>query len=171
MANNNNINITIMKNNHNKSVTITAPEGYEIDTVTSNEILFRKIKLFNPYPTNVRDIPFRRHYISSITGQVGCDNSIPNNNDKNYLSTNSRARAFLALMQLVELRDAWQKVDNKFINYEDITNFNILSTNTGTIFKGTNTHLSRVLTFSLSATRDKFAETFKDLIEEAKELI
>jgi len=161
-----------MKNNYSKSVKITAPEGYEVDRVNStyDEIIFRKVKS-NPYPMDVRDIPFRRHYISSITGQVGCCNSIPNNNDKNYLSTNSKARAFLALMQLVELRDAWQKVDNKFINYEDITNFNILSTNTGTIFKGTNTHLSRVLTFSLSATRDKFAETFKDLIEEAKELI
>ena len=161
-----------MKNNYSKSVKITAPEGYEVDRVNStyDEIIFRKVKS-NPYPMDVRDIPFRRHYISSITGQVGCDNSIPNNNDKNYLSTNSRARAFLALMQLVELRDAWQKVDNKFIDYSSYFNkFTILNGVDG-IVKGITLHIPRVLAFSLRATRDKFAETFKDLIEEAKELL
>jgi len=83
-----------MKNNYSKSVKITAPEGYEINRInsTSDEIIFRKVKL-KPYPIDVRDIPFRHHYINRI-------GSIEYNND-NYipqLTTDSRARAFLALM-------------------------------------------------------------------------
>jgi len=155
--------------NYGKSVKITAPEGYEIDTINStpDEIVFKKVKLANLYPMSVRDIPCRKHYITT-NGDV---NITTRSNDINQLSTASRARAFLALMQLVELRDAWQKVDNKFIDYSSYFNkFTILNGVDG-IVKGITLHIPRVLAFSLRATRDKFAETFKDLIEEAKELL
>ena len=159
------------QDNYGKSVKITAPEGYEIDTINStpDEIVFKKVKLANLYPMSVRDIPCRKHYITT-NGDV---NITTRSNDINQLSTASRARAFLALMQLVELRGAWEKIDNKFIPYYD-EKFTIIVGNNpfNSIIMNSSTHsVPRVLTFKLSTTRDKFAETFKDLIEEAKELL
>jgi len=160
------------QDNYGKSVKITAPEGYEIDTVnsTSNEIVFKKVKLSSIYPMDIKDILNRKYYIS-LTGHVNVGSSYTNH--INNLSSMSRAKAFLALMQLVELRDAWQKVDNKFTSYYD-EKFTIIVGNNpfNSIIMNSSTHsVPRVLAFSLRTTRDKFAETFKDLIEEAKELL
>jgi len=77
-------------NNKMKEILIEAPTGMEIYQ-ENNTIKFRNIE--NKLPMSVEEIPNRNYMVNPTF--------------KSYVSTNERAEAFLALMQLVELRDAW----------------------------------------------------------------
>ena len=73
-------------------------------------------------------------------------------------------------MQLVELRDAWNEIDGgkewSFEEYNYIIEF--CDGKVGTDFyEG----MHKVLHFRKEETRDLFLKTFKDLINQAKELI
>lgn len=89
--------------------------------------------------------------------------------DKSTLPDRETAEAFLALMQLIQLRDCyrqgwkpnWKKACNKYCIYYEIDG----------IFPFNNIYNSRVLSFQSEEIRDKFMENFRDLIEQAKELI
>ena len=87
----------------------------------------------------------------------------------NTLPNKETAEAFLALMQLVQLRDCyrqgwtpdWRKACNKYcIYYEGNSCLPFDS-----IFN------SRVLSFQSKEIRDEFLKNFRDLIEKAKALI
>lgn len=89
--------------------------------------------------------------------------------DKSTIQTKDMAEAFIALMQLVQLRDCyrqgwkpnWRKACNKYCIYYEIDG----------IFPFNNIYNSRVLSFQSEEIRDEFLENFRDLIEQAKELI
>jgi hypothetical protein len=92
---------------YNKEIEIKVP-GWEIDieNSTNEKIVLRKIK--SPKPKSVTEIPNRNWYIDSS----GIIKNLSNNDwsggdDINNLSTENRAEAFLALMQLVEPRNTW----------------------------------------------------------------
>ena len=91
---------------------------------------------------------------------------------KQELSSLSRAEAFLALMQLVELRDAWNKVDGFVVDWKDYIQLKyIIETTHDIISIDTDTEIKSVLAFGSAETRDKFLSTHKLLIEQAKELL
>ena len=80
------------------------------------------------------------------------------------------AEAFLALMQLVQLRDCYRQgwkpdwsCDGQQ-KHSVVTYFGEVCTDTCTITKG-------VLSFQSEEVRDEFLNNFRDLIEQAKELI
>lgn len=89
--------------------------------------------------------------------------------DKSTLPDREIAEAFLALMQLIQLRDCyrqgwkpnWKKACNKYCIYYEIDG----------IFPFNNIYNSRVLSFQSEEIRDEFLKNFSDLIEKAKELI
>ena len=89
--------------------------------------------------------------------------------DKNLIKGESRAKAFLALMQLMNLRDEYrQGWKPDYRNDSDkyvITHYGIAITG------GTFKHYNAILSFQSADIRDKFLENFKELIEQAKELI
>lgn len=155
---------TELNNKQMKELKIEVPQGFEIDkdNSTFEKIVFKPIE--NRLPMSVEEIPNRNYYI-------GCKGKICELNtayDKNNLSTKERAEAFLALMQLVELRDAWNgdwKAD-----YNSETSYNIEAQDSGIIvYQYSN--IPRVLNFKSRNIAEKFAEQFKDLIETAKELL
>lgn len=88
---------------------------------------------------------------------------------KNLLPNVKTARAFLALMQLIQLRDCyrqgwkpdWKDEKNKF-------SIEIID---GEITTYWDNRRSRILSFQSIEVRDEFMENFRDLIEQAKELI
>lgn len=88
---------------------------------------------------------------------------------KNILPNKATAEAFLALMQLIQLRDCyrqgwkpdWKNNENKFV-------IEIID---GEITTYWDNRRSRTLSFQSIEVRDKFFENFSDLIEKAKELI
>ena len=89
--------------------------------------------------------------------------------DRALLPNYETAEAFLALMQLVQLRDCyrqgwtpdWTKRNDKYC---------ILHINDGVGIEIRN-YTSSVLSFQSAEIRDEFLKNFKDLIEQAKELI
>lgn len=161
-----------LKNNEMKQLKIQIPEGHEVDTEKSDLskglIFFKLIKYKYPMSRKEMDDNLTPYFIDS-QGQIHSTYA----NDINNLSTESRAEAFLALMQLVELRDAWNKIDG-FIDVEwevfSKVKYVILISN-GLITGNIQRNLSRVLYFGSEETRDLFLKTFKHLLEQAKELL
>lgn len=90
-------------------------------------------------------------------------------NLKNILPNKETAEAFIALMQLIQLRDCyrqgwkpdWKNNENKFT-------IEIID---GEITTYWDNRRSRILSFQSIEVRDKFLENFRELIEKAKELI
>lgn len=90
-------------------------------------------------------------------------------NLKNILPNKETAEAFLALMQLIQLRDCyrqdwkpdWDKPYKKYCIYYE---------KDGVYFIDCIYH-SRVLSFQSEVVRDMFLKNFRELIEQAKELI
>ena len=90
--------------------------------------------------------------------------------DKNLIKGESRAKAFLALMQLMNLRDEYRQGWEP--NYGDDSSDKYAITYYGTAIKCKMfVHYSAILSFQSADIRDKFLENFKELIEQAKELI
>jgi len=90
--------------------------------------------------------------------------------DKNLLPNRETAEAFLALMQLVQLRDCYNDgwTPNWKDNYE--YKFSIINRDENVeIF--TSINVSAPLAFKTAELRDQFLENFRDLIEIAKPLI
>lgn len=89
--------------------------------------------------------------------------------DKITIQTKDMAEAFIALMQLVQLRDCyrqgwtpnWSQPYKRYCIYCEYNR----------VFPFDNTFNSRVLSFQSKEIRDEFLKNFKDLIEQAKELI
>ena len=146
-----------LNNKQMKELKIEVPEGYQIDKEKSTfeKIVFKEIE--NKLPMSVEEIPNRKFYITN-------DSNIVINNNKrvlstgrsciNQLSTKERAEAFLALMQLVELRDVWNGDSERHLYL---------------IYRENKT--SNLLSFKTLELRNQFSEQFKDLIEIAKELL
>lgn len=152
-----------------KEIKIIAPEGYEIDKVNSTFecIKFRETK--NKYPTSLKEISNRLYFINSF-GAI--EKVVTQHKDINQLSSKERAEAFLALMQLVELRDAWNKIDGFVVDWNNAsqTKYTIIFRNS-VICDDEAIHINRVLYFGSRTTRDLFSLTFRELIETAKELL
>lgn len=156
-----------------KQFNINIPKGYEIDLEKSDlkqgVIFFKEMK--KQYPTSVNKVSGRPFYMNSY-GDI-CENYSPPS--INHVSNENRAKAFLALMQLVELRDAWNAIDGcteEDFDWENSTQSKFCIYLERNEISGTTFYiLYKVLHFGLRETRDLFLKTFKDLIEEARELI
>ena len=122
----------------------------------NNTIKFRG-KTENKLPMSVQEIPNRNWFLTHKLEDY-------------KLSTKERAEAFLALMQLVELRDAWNGDFDPEISKGEKKLFAINKYG-DTILTSEGYFSVGVLYFGKRLLRDKFAEQFKDLIETAKELL
>lgn len=147
-----------------KEFIIECPSGYEIDKENSTfeKIVFKEIGF--KFPESVAEIP--RDYYFSYTGEIV---KYSGGHHITGLSTKERAEAFLALMQLVELRD--------YVNGDwkaDFTSRDIkycITFNQNEIYKTELISCNCPLHFKSAEIRDQFAEKYKSLIETAKELL
>ncbi len=153
-----------------KKLEIEIPEGYEIDVENSDiktgKIQFKKIEPM--YPIDISKVKNRHYYISD-SGKI-VEHTIFDH--KNQVSTKERAEALLALSQLVELRDAYNKIDGYCPKKQHVL-FYIKINAKNEIEEGIyNIDWNKYVLFFLKpSTRDLFLENFKDLIERAKELL
>ena len=91
-------------------------------------------------------------------------------NLKNILPNKETAEAFLALMQLIQLRDCYRQgwkpdwKDSSQRKFSVITYYDVVCPDTLITTKS-------ILSFQIAEIRDEFLKNFKDLIEKAKELI
>ena len=132
------------------------PQGYEIDKEKSTfeNIILKSIEV--KLPLSYFEIPNLNYSIFDPHRRLN-------------LSTENRAKAFVALIQLVELRDAW--------NGDWVSDFkNGISKYCIKFFQGGleiehSCYTNFPLHFKTKELAEKFAEQFKDLINEAKELL
>jgi hypothetical protein len=89
--------------------------------------------------------------------------------DKNLIRGESRAKAFLALMQLMNLRDEYRQGWKP--EYRNESDKYVITCYGTAITGGTFKHYNAILSFQSADIRDKFLKNFKELIEQAKELI
>jgi hypothetical protein len=160
-----------LNKNMEKSVKVTPPEGYEIDKENSTfeEIKFRKIE--KKLPTKWEDFENSRGYYISNYSEVQESNcSSARSIDRNLWPTKKLAEASLALCQLIRYRDAW---NGGWI--PDWLNWNqnkyCIVTRDNELDIGMYQHISRIMYFKTPELRNKFLETFKDLLEVAKPLL
>ena len=90
------------------------------------------------------------------------------NENKNLLPNKETAEAFLALMQLIQLRDCYRQGGKP--DWGDYTTKHCIIFG-GVVYIGWAIGEQRVLSFQSEEIRDEFLKNFKDLIEKAKELI
>lgn len=149
---------------------IIIPQGWEIDEVRGNKIILMESKKELPKTwEECCELLGEGEYINNES--IIC-NYIPHcgasKANENILPTNL-GKPMLALCQLLVCREVYRQgwkpdwSDNKSKFY--------ISCFDGNIDTNTSLHYSCVLSFQSEEIRDKFLENFKDLIEEAKELI
>ena len=139
-----------------KQIKIDIPKGYEIDIHESNisegHVKFRKCK--DKYPKSVDDL----YKIGTVI--FDC-----------YASTKERVTAIDAFLDLLMLRDEYNRIDNFVPDWTDEDfKYQIFYGSYG-IAKGHIRSLSCVLSFKTATTRDLFMNRHIDLLEKAKDLI
>ncbi len=156
---------------------ITLPEGWEVEKVKGSVIYLKETRNELPktweefcemYPSKEGEALIDEDgFISIYTSEA------PDRNeqyDRNVLSNQTQAYAFRALMQLVRLRDCYRQGWLQSKN-DDIKHCIAYNVNEDRIVGSYSNKLNAVLCFQSAEIRDQFMENFKDLIEEAKELI
>ena len=141
-----------------KEIKIEVPQGYEIDRQKST---FEKI-VFKKIPENPKTW---EEYCSLMEGKTvyhpSCNYIIISgfSDAYNMFATKERARQFIALGQLMQLRDYWVgdwkiNSDNIYIIFKNV----IIATMNNNDFP---------LSFPTREMAERFKECFKDLIKEA----
>ena len=152
-----------------KEIKIEVPEGYEIDKKNSTFETI-KFKEKSKLPMTWKELEYLKGYYINSSSQIQPYTSKETDNDnKNTWPTKELAEAALALSQLLQLRDRWngdwkadwQKADEKHV-------ITIIADRTQ---KDWFTAVNKVLAFKTPELRDKFLDTFRDLIETAKPLL
>ena len=151
-----------------KTVKITPPEGYEVDKEKStfSEIVFKKLEPKLPMSwEELKEVKgYFIHQNSDINIHPMIDKAVAYN--RNVFPTNEEAKAMLAMAQLCQLRDAWNggwKADWE----NDTEKYCIYSYNCK-LEKSAFNYTYNPMAFKTEELRNKFMETFKDLLEEAK---
>ena len=149
---------------------IIIPQGWEIDKVEDNKVILKESKKELPKTweeciAKIRDLEYIDRnciYKATFSAEAASNhmNDIPI----------GLGKPMLALCQLLVCREVYRQgwkpnwKDDKEIKYciERVENY---------ITKETYELTARVLSFQSAEIRDEFLENFRDLIEEAKELI
>lgn len=150
-----------------KEIKIQAPEGYEIDKQKSTfeKIVFKKIdntpKTWEEYCTLTKG---ESSYFTGCANNVCLTN---NSGSHNEFSNRERARQFIALGQLIQLRDYWVRGYKEFKYALLVTrNENILVY----YLSGYHTY-QHILTFPTEKMAREFKDCFYDLIKQAFPLV
>lgn len=151
-----------------KTIKITPPEGYEVDKEKStfSEIVFKKLE--PSLPMSWEELKEVKGYFiyqnSDINISPMIDKAVAYN--RNVFPTNEEAKAMLAMAQLCQLRDAWN--NGWEANWEDDTEKYCICSYSCKLEKFTFSYTYNPMAFKTIELRNKFMETFKDLLEEAK---
>lgn len=150
---------------------IVIPEGWEVDKVENGEIILKNAKKELPKTWEKCYIKLGiGEYISNLSEIIENIDLVKSyKSNKNMLPV-GLGKPMLALQQLLVCREVyrqgwkpdWNSDENKYcIEYYNINN----------ITCSVHMHCSCILSFQSEEVRDQFLENFRDLIEEAKELI
>ena len=162
-----------------KTYVIKAPEGFEavetiVDGVTNISFIPKVVE--KKLPTNLNQ---SISYLPEICYYIDDEGDIIDFEKKpvadctlaepNIITSKEYAEAFLALMQLVRFRDIWNEGwtpdwKNNSIKYT-------IGVYKANIHSSDYNYNSEILAFKTEELRDRFLETFEDLIETARPLL
>ena len=158
-----------------KELKIEVPKGYEIDKEKSTfeKIVFKKVEdPFSKLPKTWEEYCKRAKGYTSYYGDPTDDNTYETKFSKFYneFSTKERAKQYVALGKLLQLRDYWvgdwkrnlSNLSNTYIIYNNDVRNTVVAKIYGENFP---------LTFPTKEMAEKFKECFGDLIKEAYPLI
>lgn len=131
-------------------VSVTLPKTWE-KFCENNPVEFKETYIYNGRVNNVRTEGERTE------------------KDKDLLPNKETAEAFLALMQLIRLRDCYRQGWKP--DWGDYTTKHCIICLGGGVDIGWAIGEQRVLSFQSEEIRDEFRKNFRDLIGKAKELI
>lgn len=147
---------------------IKLPEGWEVDKIENGEIILRESgkgfpKTWEECYQRIGSVEYigDSAYVSELE-----KSSKPSNENKNEIPR-GLGKPLLALMQLLICRDVYRKGWKPTSNDECYCICNC----EGTLNPASIIYCTRVLSFQSEEVRDEFLNNFRDLIEEAKELI
>ena len=157
-----------------KELNIVPPEGWEIDKEKSTfeKIIFKEIKKVEvcKLPMRWEDLPVISGYFTGTNSTIYTAVDVhPIDCNTNVFPTKEFAEASLALAQLLQLRDAWN--DGWIPNFGDDTSKSTIYACNKKLVMGSASYTNAPMSFKSTKTRDKFLETFKDLLEIAKPLL
>lgn len=146
-----------------KEVKIEVPQGYEIDKEKSTfeKIIFKKIpenpKTWEEYCSLMKGktIHYPDYYYIILRSFQDA---------YNMFATEERARQFIALGKLLQLRDCWVKGCNEF-------RYALFGTKDGISLCGCSGFTAYSLTFPTKEMAKEFKECFYDLIKQAYPLV
>lgn len=155
-----------------QTIEIDVPEGYKaVYNEDTQKIEIVKIGLPKTWEEFCGDNPIKKneYFIDEYGEIIYAAEKHRATNLKNILPNKETAEAFLALMQLIQLRDCyrqgwtpdWKNNENKFT-------IEIID---GEITTYWDNRRSRILSFQSEKICEDFLNNFRDLIEKAKELI
>ena len=156
---------------------LAIPEGYEFDRVEGGEVILKKKK--QVFPGIWEDCLFVVNDVDHIDERA-CIIDYSDVEDM-YYDIGEGCRPFLpfglgkpmlALCQLLVCRNAWWKILEWRPDWENIEEHKFCIYAAGnTVLRGSCRNENNILAFPDPETRDRFLDSFRDLIEEAKELL
>ena len=147
-----------------KEVKIEVPQGYEIDKEKSTfeKIIFKKIpenpKTWEDYCSLMKEKKVHNAYYDYVIINYF-------SNAHNQFATEERAKQFIALGKLLQLRDYWVK------NHKFKYAVGIFTWSEGGIVTHNCDINDCALTFPTQEMADKFITCFRDLIKQASPLV
>jgi hypothetical protein len=155
-----------------KELKINIPEGKEIDLKKSNlekgEIFFKNKEY--KLPTQMHELTPPESFWYYLRGWgVQISNDSNEYDHKDVIHTKELAEAFMALIELLKFRDAWNQ-GWKYPADTTITAYIIYNDN-NRLYCRTSFSCNAPLAFKTKELRDKFLETFRDKIEKALPLL
>lgn len=136
---------------------LTIPEGYEFDRVENGEVILKKKEVVLPKTWSDCHFIIEAKYLNFTKRE----NAVPV----------ELFNPILALCELLICRNAWWKQLGWKPNWKSQDLKYVIGTSENVIeFRDTH-FTNNILAFPTAEVRDQFYEAFRDLIEEAKELL
>ena len=155
-----------------QTIEIEVPDGYKVVySKDTQRVEIVKIGLPKTWEEFCGDNPIKKNeYFIDEYGEITyAAEKHRATNLKNILPNKETAEAFLALMQLVQLRDCYRQGWKP--NWKEKTVKQNIICFEGVLGTDWSINVQYVLSFQSKEIRNEFLENFKDLIEQAKELI
>ena len=135
---------------------LTIPDGYEFDRVENGEVILKKKEVVLPKTFGECNKGMCMSYYPLI----------------NWYVPNEHEDEIRALCKLLICRDAWWRQLGWKPDWKDADTIkSVIRYCAGDVVLDESYQLNAILAFPTPKVRDQFLEAFKDLIEEAKELL
>jgi hypothetical protein len=143
---------------------ITPPDGFEFKFINESEV--QLVPKQSKYPMSIKDIKREYYFREGEYNEI----LLSGVNTSDY-SSKFTAKKFAAMIQLKELCDEWNRIDNFTPKFDGSGYIWIIYIDCNNPKVGSLMYQSMPLAFKDRETAELFLNTFRDLIEQAGDLV